>query len=386
MSRRGKALAAFGGLVRKEVYHILRDRRTVFVVLAMPIVQVLLFGYALQTDIEEVRLAVVDPAPEKATREATDRFAGAADYRVVATLRDVARLPGLFERGIADQAVVFGPRFGRNLRTPTGGSVLVITDAAFPLMGSRREAYARGVLAEWERELAAGAGVARTARPPRAGGASVVEARTRFWFNPTLESQHLFVPGLLAFVLTIISALMTAITVSREKETGTLEALLVSPLRPGQIILGKVVPYLGLAFLNALTTLGLAWAVFAVPVRGSLMLLLAQSFLFVVVSLALGVLISARTPSQRTAMLGVILGTLLPTAILSGMIFPIHSMPGWLQPVTHLVPAKWFIAIVRGIMLKGASLDVLWDETAVLAAMTVVILGASVRSLRPRLA
>lgn len=209
---------------------------------------------------------------------------------------------------------------------------------------------------------------------------------THFAFNPTLESQLLFVPGLLAFILTIVSALMTAITVAREKETGTLELLLVSPLEARHVIPGKVLPYLGLAFLNALTTLALAYWLFGVPVRGSLALLLAECVLYVAVCLALGVLISTRTPTQRTAMLGVILGTMLPTAVLSGMIFPIESMPGWLQPVTLLVPARWFIEVVRGVMLKGATLETLWLQTAVLAVMTGALLAAAVRSFRTQAA
>lgn len=164
-----------------------------------------------------------------------------------------------------------------------------------------------------------------------------------------------------------------------------MEILLVSPLSPPQIILGKVTPYLALAFLNAVSTLAVARLVFAVPFRGSLWLLLGECLLFVTVMLAFGVLISTRTPSQRTAMLGVMLGTLLPTAILSGMIFPIESMPEWLQPVSLIIPATWFISIVRGIMLKGAGLSALWDETLILVVMAGVLLVASIRALRPRL-
>lgn len=219
----------------------------------------------------------------------------------------------------------------------------------------------------------------------RGAGPPVVRAATRMRFNPTLASEHLFVPGLLAFVLTLVSALMTAISLAKEKETGTLEVLLVSPLRPLQIVVGKVVPYLALAFVNALTALAVAWLVFGVPVRGSLALLLTASFLYVLVSLALGVLISSRTPDQRTAMMGALLGLLLPTLVLSGFVFPIASMPGWLQPVTSVVPATWFILVARGVMLKGVGLVVLWQEALVLVGMAVVLLAAGARSFNDRI-
>ena len=179
---------------------------------------------------------------------------------------------------------------------------------------------------------------------------------------------------------------LTAISLSREKERGTMEVLLVSPLRPGHIILGKVLPYLLLAFANVLTALAAAWLVFRVPFRGSLLLLLAASVLYTMVGLALGVLIAARTSSQRAAMVAALAGTMLPNALLSGMIFPLSSLPGWLRVVTNVVPARWFIVISRGIMLKGVGPSVLWQELAVLALMLVVLLAAATRSFRPRLA
>jgi ABC-2 type transport system permease protein len=210
-----------------------------------------------------------------------------------------------------------------------------------------------------------------------------IESRVRY--NPTLESSNIFVPGLLAFVLILVSALMTSISVAREKETGTMETMLVSPLKQWQIISGKVVPYLLVAFINALTVLVVAYTVFDVPIRGSLWLLLGESLLFVVVALALGVLISTRTDSQRTAMMGALIGLMLPTALLSGMIFPVESMPAWLQPITHLVPAKWFVIIIRELLMKGAGLAELWWETLILGGMGLFFLAASALSFNVRL-
>ena len=207
----------------------------------------------------------------------------------------------------------------------------------------------------------------------------------RVRFNPTRESSNLFVPGLMAFVLTIVSALMTAISLTREKETGTMEALLVSPLRPWEIIVGKVAPYLGVGFASVLLVLIEARLVFHVPFRGSVTLLLVESVLYVLVSLAFGILISARTSSQRIAMMGVFLTTLLPNILLSGFIFPLESMPAILQWLSFVIPGRWFVAIARGIMLKGIGLEYLWRETLYIAALAAVLLAASIRSFHERL-
>jgi ABC-2 type transport system permease protein len=189
----------------------------------------------------------------------------------------------------------------------------------------------------------------------------------------------------MAFVLTIISSLMTAVSLAREKETGTLEALLVSPLRPWQIIVGKVAPYLVIGFVSVLLILFEARVIFGVPVRGSFLLLLAEGVLFILVSLSLGILISARTSSQRVAMLGALVGTMLPNLLLSGFIFPLESMPALLQYVSNVVPARWFVAIARSIMLKGVGLEYVWRQTLVLAGLSVLLLTASARSFKARL-
>jgi ABC-2 type transport system permease protein len=204
-------------------------------------------------------------------------------------------------------------------------------------------------------------------------------------FNPTRESSNLFVPGLMAFVLTIISSLMTAISLTREKETGTMETLLVSPLRPWAIIVGKVAPYLVVGFASVVGVLVEARLVFGVPLRGSVLLLLGEGALYILVSLALGILVSASTSSQRVAMVVALLGTMLPNVLLSGFVFPVESMPTPLQVIANVVPGRWFVLIARGIMLKGIGLEYLWRETLILAAMAAGLLVASTRSFKERL-
>jgi len=370
---KGAAVTALLGLLRKEMYHILRDKRTLLVLILMPVLQVIIFGYAIRTDVDHVRLAVVDPRPDYATLALRSRFTAAGVFTTVAVAPRIEALEPLFQRGDAQLAIVFDPGFAEHLARGLPARLLLITDATEPNTGSVVEAYATAVIEGYQREL-----------QTRAPGVRIVpEIRMRF--NPTRESSNLFVPGLMAFILTIISSLMTAISLTREKETGSMEALLVSPLRPWQIIVGKVAPYLTVGFISVVGVLLEARLVFDVPLRGSVVLLLLESVLFILVSLSLGILVSARTSSQRVAMMGAMVGTMLPTMLLSGFIFPLESMPRVLQVVSNIVPARWFVFVARSIMLKGVGLDYLWRETLVLVVMAVFLLTMSTRSFHERL-
>jgi ABC-2 type transport system permease protein len=375
-------MTSLRGLLRKEFFHIRRDKRTAAVLIALPIVQVMLFGYAIRTDVDNVRLAVVDPAPDSATIALRDRFAAAGVFRIVAVVPRIQDVDPLFGSGAAQQAIVFYPGFANDLGKGVPAKLLVITDATEPNTGSLLQSYAQSVVNQWAGE---------TGRAGRASGAGLVRPavtivpQVRVRFNPTRESKNLFVPGLMAFVLTIISSLMTAISLTREKETGTMEALLVSPLRPWEIIVGKVTPYLAIGFTSVIAVLVEALLVFHVPLRGSVLLLLFEGALYILVSLSLGILISARTSSQRVAMMFALLGTMLPNILLSGFIFPLESMPAALQAISYVVPGRWFVTIARGIMLKGIGLTYVWRETLILGAMATVLLVASMRSFNERL-
>lgn len=360
-------MTALLGLMRKELFHIRRDRRTLAVIVLMPIVQVLLFGYAIRTDVRHVRLAVVDPNPGPETLAIRSRFEGAGLFDIVDVARDAGGVDRLLQTGRAQQAVIFDAGFDEDMGRGTPPRILIVTDSTEPNTGTVMQNYARAVIH--------GSG---------AGGRGIAVS-TRLLYNPTAESSNLFVPGLMALVLTLISALMTAISLAREKETGTIEALLVSPLRPWQVIVGKVAPYLVVGFVSVIAVIVEARVLFNVPLRGSAALLLAEGLLFILVSLSIGVLISSRTSSQRVAMMGVLVGTMLPTMLLSGFIFPVESMPLPLRIVSQAVPATWFVEIARGIMLKGVGLAHLWEETAVLGVMAALLLTASARSFKARL-
>jgi len=388
------------GLLRKEVQHIRRDPRTLAVVLMLPVVQVVLFGFAIRTDVDHVRLAIVDPAPDETTLALRNRFTSAGVFEVEAVLQRPEDLEPLFQSGGIQEAVVFEHDFAAKVRDGDA-QVLIVTDGTEPNTASLLQAYAQAVIAGYANEQrAAAAGPLRGTRPtpdaadawagrdPRGGpgiGTAMISAQIRTRFNPTRESSNLFVPGLMAFVLTIISSLMTAISLTREKETGTLEALLVSPLRPWSIIVGKVFPYLIIGFVSAIAVIVEARLIFHVPMRGSLLLLLADALLFILASLSLGILVSARTSSQRVAMMGAALATMLPNILLSGFIFPVESMPLPLRLLSNVVPGRWFVEIARGIMLKGVGLEYVWPQSVVLIVMSAVLLTAASRSFNPRL-
>ncbi|MBA3852775.1 MAG: multidrug ABC transporter permease [Gemmatimonas sp.] len=368
-----QALAALRAFIVKEFQHILRDRQTLVILLALPVAQLTLFGFALRTDVRDIRLAYIAEAPDDATAALRTRFARNGRF----TLVDVAPTPGAIEAAFradrADVALVIASGLAERLRDGRDAELQVIADASDPNTGATMQTHVVAVLTGWQRDLL----------PQAASGG--IEPRIRMLFNPTLESVNLFVPGLIALILTIVTALMTAISLSREKERGTLEVLLVSPLHPWQVIVGKVAPYLLLAFVNVVSVLVAAWLVFGVPFRGSLVTLMAGSTLYALVGLALGVLIAAITSSQLTAMLAALIGTMMPSTLLSGMIFPIASMPAPLQLLSSIVPARWFIDISRGIMLKGAGWTELWPQFAVLTAMFAALMTLAIRRFSVRL-
>ena len=367
----------FLGFVWKETLHLLRDRQTLAILLLFPVVQVLIFGFAVRTDVQDIAIAIVDPTPDVATLELRERIAASDRFHIVRVAPTTTGLDLQFRQSSIRQALVLPRDVERRLGRGDSLPVQLLTDGSDPNTGGIMQGYANAIVERWHRDAVTASG--------RGGGGLRIEVVARMRYNPTLESAHLFVPGLVAFVLTIVSALMTAISIAREKETGTMEMLLVSPIHPPAIVAGKVMPYIVLGFVSVLLVLVAARTVFGVPLQGSLGLLLAESGLYIITALSLGIVISTKAPNQRTAMIAALAGLLLPTLVLSGFIFPLDSLPQPLQWLSYLVPARWFLTIVRGIMLKGAGLATLWQETLVLVGMTVLFLAVGSRKLAIRL-
>lgn len=363
----------FISFVRKEFFHIFRDRRTMLILLGMPIVQIILFGFAITTEVKNVRVAVLDPSNDVVTRRIIDRLDASEYFSIASRLHSPQEVEQSFRKGDIDMALVFGERFSDNLYTGEA-RVQLISDATDPNMATMQAGYATNIISAAGQEML-----------PPGIHAAVIIPQVKLLYNPQMRSAYNFVPGVMGLILMLICAMMTSISIVREKEMGTMEILLVSPVKPLFIILAKAVPYFVLSFVNLITILLLSVYVLNVPVAGSLFWLILVSLLFIFVSLALGLLISTVTRTQVAAMLVSGLMLMMPTMLLSGMIFPIESMPAILQGISAVLPARWYIQAVRKLMIEGVDISYVWMEISILATMAVVLITVSVKNFIPRL-
>lgn len=380
----------FIAFVRKEFYHIFRDRRTMLILLGMPVVQIILFGFAISTEVRNVRVAVLDPSNDVMTRRIIDQLEASEYFKIERLVHSPEELETVFREGDADMAVVFSPQFMDDMYSGDA-QVQLVADATDPNMATTRTNYASGVIASVQQEMlreilseSQAASVSSGVSAVSSSGGTLVPD-LKLLYNPQMKSTYNFVPGVMGLILMLICAMMTSISIVREKETGTMEILLVSPVRPLFVILSKAVPYFVLSFVNLVTILLLSVYVLEVPVAGSLFWLIAVSLLFIFVSLALGLLISSVTRTQVAAMLASGLILMMPTMILSGMIFPIESMPLVLQGISAILPARWYIQAVRKLMIEGVDVTLVMQEIGILALMAVVLITISFKKFKNRL-
>ncbi|WP_321278833.1 ABC transporter permease [Marinifilum fragile] len=364
----------FFGFLKKEFYHIFRDKRSMLILFGMPIVQIMLFGYVINTDLKDVKMAVLDHSKDEYTTEMINKITSSGYFQLIDNLKSIDEADAVFRKGDVKLILVFEPDFGKKLIKDSKGSIQILTDASDPNMANLEVSYLQGILQNYNIEIN---------KEKQMGTA--IQAKSRMYFNSNLESVFMFVPGIMATILMLVSAMMTSISIAREKELGTMEILLVSPLNPLQIILGKVAPYLALSFINALVIVGMGYFVFGVPVLGSFVLLMAESILFIFLALSIGIFISTVAKSQQVAMMLSMFVLMLPTIILSGFIFPIRNMPLPLQVISNIIPPKWFIVILKNIMLKGVGFEYVWKETLILLAMTMGFIGLSLKKFKIRL-
>ena len=363
----------FIAFIKKEFYHIFRDRRTMLILLGMPVVQIILFGFAISTEVKNVRLAVLDPSNDVVTRKIIDRLDASEYFTVTAHFHSPQEMEAAFLKNEVDMAIVFSERFADDLYTGDA-RVQLIVDATDPNMSTSQVNYATGIVSMVGQEMI----------PPNMS-ATRLTPDIKLLYNPQMKSAYNFVPGVMGLILMLICAMMTSISIVREKETGTMEVLLVSPVKPLFIILAKAVPYFVLSFVNLITILLLSVFVLDVPVVGSLFWLITVSLLFIFVSLALGLLISSVTRTQVAAMLVSGLMLMMPTMLLSGMIFPIESMPVILQWISDILPARWYIQVVRKLMIEGVPVVLVYKEIGILLLMATVLITISIKKFKYRL-
>lgn len=365
----------FLSFVKKEFHHIFRDKRTMIILLAMPVVQIIIFGFALTNEVKNSKIAVWDQSKDVATASLVAQLEASRYFEVEQTISAPGQVEKVFQEGKVKLVLVIPPHFNEDLQHFNKAPVQLLADASDPNVANTLTNYASAIIMDYQQRITQERKLPYTITP-----------EIRMLYNPELKGAYNFVPGVMAMVLLLVCTMMTAITIVREKEMGTMEVMLVSPMKPFRIVLAKAVPYLMLSSINITSILLLSKYVLDVPINGSLLLLVGESFLFTLVSLSLGLLISARAESQQTAMFISLIGMFLPTVMLSGFMFPVENMPLPLRTVSNIVPAKWFYIIVKSVMIKGTGLHTVWKETLILVGMLFFFLGLAIKNFKIRLA
>lgn len=369
-------------IARKELLHIVRDWRTLAMAFVLPVIMILLFSYAITFDIRNLQLAVADEDRSKASRALIERFTASGYFRLTAAVDHAEQLPPLLDNGTAQLALAIPLDYAKTIERMEPQSVQVIFDGSDNNTATIAAGYVDSIFAAMNFETVR-VSLIKAGMP--AGGVPPIATRVRVWFNPELNSTHTIVPGLVAIIMLSMSALLTSLTVVRERERGSLEGLIATPVRKSEIILGKTLPYLGIALLDCLIVTGIGVFMFGVPFNGSVTVFTILSLIFSVAGLSIGLLASVVASNQLFANQIVILSTLLPSMLLSGFMFAIKSMPGWVQTATYAVPARYFVAICRGIMLKDQPMSDLTKPTLFLLVYAVVLMSLAVRRFRKKL-
>ena len=353
---------------------MLRDRKTLLILFGLPVVQILIFGFALTNEVKNSKILLVDQARDIASQNIITKIEASRYFEIEESTLSLSHIEDAFREGKIKMAIVIPANFEHDLAHLNKASMQVIVDASDPNTANTLTQYVSSIIRDYQAEQNELLDIPMRITP-----------EIKMLYNPQLKGAPNFVPGVMALVLMLISVTMTAISIVREKENGTMEILLVSPFKPVFVILSKAIPYLVLSLLNITSILLLSVYALDLPIQGSILLLFAESTLFIITCLSLGIFISIRTESQQVAMLISMMGLLLPTMILSGFMFPIENMPVPLQWISNIIPAKWYYIIVKSIMIKGLGIMSIWKETAILMGITLFFFALSLRFFKIRL-
>jgi ABC-2 type transport system permease protein len=359
--------------IKKEFFHILRDKRTMLILLGMPVMQMILFGFAITTEVKNIKVAALVPMHDEMTRRLLEKVDASEYFTVKKILVSPEEIDRAFQDGTADFVIAFSPRFENSLYSLEGSQIQLITDGTDTNTAIAVTMYASNIIRDFLAE--------NLPNIPAKG----IQPSSRMLYNPQMKSAYTFVPGVMGLIMILICAMMTSISIVREKETGTMEVLLVSPVRPIYIILSKMVPYFVLSCVSFAIILALSVFLLGVPLEGSLTALCLLSLLYISVSLSLGLLISTIAETQIAAMLVSGMVLMMPVIFLSGMIFTIESMPAPLQWISNAVPAKWYIEAVKKLMIEGLSFTYVIKEFIILFAMAVLLIAVSLKKFKYRL-
>lgn len=364
----------FLSFVKKEFYHIFRDKRTMLILLGMPIVQIIIFGFAITTELKNTEIAIFDLSKDISTQRIIEQLGASEYFTVSQVLNSPNDIEQVFRQGKVNMVVVFGENFNNNLLHTGEASIQLIADATDPNQSLMQAGYATNIISSYQQELMREHNVPFRIIP-----------EVKMLYNPQLKGAYNFVPGVMGLILMLICAMMTSIAIVREKEMGTMEVLLASPIKPIYIILAKAVPYFTLSVVNLTSILLLSYFVLKVPVAGSLFWLAAISFIFIAVALSLGLFVSTIANTQVSAMLISGMGFMMPVMLLSGMIYPIESMPAVLQWISNIIPAKWYIDAIKKLMIQGVGVEFILKDMAILVSMFIILITVSLKKFKVRL-
>ncbi|ULQ58506.1 ABC transporter permease [Brucepastera parasyntrophica] len=359
--------------IKKEFLHILRDARTAMILLIMPVSQIILFGFAISTEVKNSRVAVYDPSRDTVTEHIANRMNASGYFEISSYLRHPDEINDIFKHEAVNLVMVFSENFSDNLLNGES-SIQLIADGTDPNQATTVISYASGVISSYQQELMEGYNIP-----------IMINTESKMLYNPQLKSSYSFVPGVMGLIMILICAMMTSISIVREKETGTMELLLVSPIKPLYIIIAKLTPYFVISIVNLTTILLLSVFVLKVPVEGNLFVLIGISLIYIVLSLAVGLLISTLTNSQAAAMIISAVVLMAPVMMLSGMMFPVENLPVVLRVLSYIIPASWYLNAVKKVMIEGLGLGAVLLEFSVLIGMAAVFLTISLKKFKTRL-
>jgi len=365
----------FISFVQKEFNHVFRDSKTLLMLFGLPIVLIVLFGFALTNEIKDSKIVVCDFAKDPASKRIINQIGISSNFQIEKTVLSYKQIEEAFKGGKIQLAIVFPENFNNDLLHLNKAQLQIIADASDPNTATTLTSYVNNIINIYQNEL-----IVNNNMPYQ------IIAETRMLYNPELKGATNYVPGVMALVLLLVCCLMTSVSIVREKELGTMEVLLVSPFNPFMVIIAKAVPYFLLSLVNLTVILLLSVFVLGIPINGSVLLLFAVSSLLILAALSLGLLISSSTNSQQSAMIISLMGMLLPIMMFTGFLFPLENMPIPLQVIANIVPSKWYYIIVKAIMIKGLGFSAIWKETLILFSMTVVLLAISFKKFKIRLA
>jgi ABC-2 type transport system permease protein len=366
-----KQLAAF---IRKEFYHVFRDKRTLLILFGLPVVQIILFGYALSNEVKNIGITIFDNAHDDNSEQIIDRIKTSSYFLVKDPVSKYDDIEEEFKDGSIKCAVVFPTDFSGELSHSGKAQIQIITDGSDPNTATIVVNYLTAIISNYQQQI-----------KPAAQLSYRIIPQIRQLYNEEQNGSLNFIPGVIALIFMIVCTALTSVSIVKEKELGTMEILLVSPLKPILVLIAKAVPYLVLSIVNFIIILTLSVYLLDVHIKGSLVLIFAESILFIITCLSLGLLISNLTNSQQTAMLISMMGMMLPTILFTGFMFPIENMPWIFQAISHVIPSRYYFIIIKAVMLKGLGFSYIWQETGILAGMAIFLLTISLKNFKIRL-